>query len=218
MTVLHHDPVAAPSGGAVPATPVVAAAPLRRCIVSRDSLPPERMIRFVVAPDGAVTPDLERRLPGRGLWLTARRDIVRTACRRGHFAKATRGAVAVAADLDDRVERLLAARVLSLFGLARKAGQAVSGYEKVSAMLRRGPAGALVLAVDGAPDARAAMRRAAGDAPAVEVLTGDEIGSVFGRPHAVHAALAPGRLADRFVAEAARLAGFRAPMRVGKSD
>jgi hypothetical protein len=62
------------------------------------------------------------------------------------------------------------------------------------------------------------MRRAAGGRPVVEVLTGDEIGSVFGRPHAVHAALAEGRLAARFVAEAARLAGFRAPLEVGKSD
>ncbi|MGE0726354.1 MAG: RNA-binding protein [Alphaproteobacteria bacterium] len=216
MTALHHDPASAPPYAAV--APAVAADSLRRCIVSRESLPPERMIRFVVAPDGTVTPDLERRLPGRGLWLTARRDIVRTACRRGHFAKATRGAVVAAADLDDRVEHLLAARVLSLFGLARKAGQAVSGYEKVNVMVRRGPVGALVLAVDGSPDARAAMRRTAGAAPVVEVLTGDEIGSVFGRPNAVHAALAPGRLAHRFVAEAARLAGFRAPVRVGKSD
>lgn len=218
MTALHHDPASAPPGGAAAIAAAAAETPLRRCIVSRDSLPPERMIRFVVAPDGTVTPDLERRLPGRGLWLTARRDIVRTACRRGHFAKATRGAVAAAADLDDRVERLLAARVLSLFGLARKAGQAVSGYEKVNAMLRRGPVGALVLACDGSADARHAMRRTAGDVPVVEVLTGDEIGSVFGRPNAVHAALARGRLAARLVAESARLAGFRAPIGVGKSD
>jgi predicted RNA-binding protein YlxR (DUF448 family) len=217
LTALHHNPVSAPRAVAAGAAAADDAA-LRRCIVTRESLPPERMVRFVVAPDGTVVPDVERRLPGRGLWVTARRDIVRTACRRGHFAKATRGAVAAAADLDDRVERLLAARVLSLFGLARKAGQAVSGHEKVSAALRRGAVGALVLAADGSPEARAAMRRAAGGRPVVEVLTGDEIGSVFGRPHAVHAALAEGRLAARFVAEAARLAGFRAPLEVGKSD
>ena len=32
--------------------------PLRRCIVTRERLPKERMIRFVVGPDGAIVPDL----------------------------------------------------------------------------------------------------------------------------------------------------------------
>lgn len=210
MTVAQAEPA--------PVVPVAAAADasLRRCIVTRESLPPERLIRFVVAPDGTVVPDLERRLPGRGLWVAARRDIVQTACRRGHFAKAARAAVKADAALDERLERLLAQRVQSLIGLARKAGQAVTGHEKVLAMLRRGPVGVLILAADGSDDARAKMRAAAGDVPVVEALQSSEIGAAFGREFAVHAAVAEGRLASRIVAEAGRLEGFRTGF--GKTD
>ena len=59
----------------------------RRCIVTRESLPEPRLIRFVLAPDGRVVPDLARKLPGRGLWLSARRDIVDRACAGNLFAK-----------------------------------------------------------------------------------------------------------------------------------
>ena len=41
--------------------------------------PVAEMIRFVVAPDGSVVPDLKRRLPGRGIWVTATRAGARDA-------------------------------------------------------------------------------------------------------------------------------------------
>ena len=50
--------------------------PLRQCIVTRERLPKERMIRFVIGPDHQLVPDLVARLPGRGMWLSASGDVV----------------------------------------------------------------------------------------------------------------------------------------------
>ena len=167
------------------------------------------LLRFVVGPDGRLVPDVAGKLPGRGLWLTARRDIVATAIAKRHFARAARQAVAVDDDLADRIEALLAARCRDEVALARRAGQAVMGFAQVEAVLGKGRAAVLIAASDGAADGRAKLRALATALPVVEQLTGAELGAAFGREHVVHAALAPGRLATALVANAARLAGFR---------
>src|SRR5262245_23744022 len=64
-------------------------------------------IRFVVDPDGAVVPDRKRRLPGRGVWITATRDALGTAIARRAFARAFKREVRLAGDLVATTERLL---------------------------------------------------------------------------------------------------------------
>ncbi|MGA9608709.1 MAG: DUF448 domain-containing protein, partial [Rouxiella badensis] len=54
----------------------------RMCAVSRDVRPIDELIRFVVAPSGEVVADLKRKLPGRGLWISASRNMVAEAVRR----------------------------------------------------------------------------------------------------------------------------------------
>jgi len=163
----------------------------------------------VIGPDGRVVPDISARLPGRGLWLTASRDIVAAAAARRSFARAARAPVAVPEDLPELVERLLAGRCRDILGLARRAGLAVGGFEKVREALRAGRVGVLVAAADAAEDGRAKLRLLGRDLALVDVLTAAELGAAFGRDRVVHAALARGKLADQLVAEAARLGGFR---------
>jgi len=183
---------------------------LRRCIVSGTEMPKYQMVRFVVGPDGEIVADIEGRLPGRGFWLSAGRDVIHTACAKNLFAKAARAKVKIPDDLADRVEGLLVKRCLSLVGLARRAGQAVSGYGKVEAWLKSGkPAGALLAAADGADDGLAKVSSWAGKTPVILALDADELGQAFARPRTVHGIVAPGRLAESLLAEAGRLEGMR---------
>lgn len=184
------------------------AGPLRRCIVTRRIFPKNRLLRFVVDSGGVVVPDLEGRLPGRGLWLQARRDIVETACARGSFAKAARAQVKVPDALAERVEALLRRRCLDLVGLARRAGQAAAGFEQARGWLREGRAAVLIAASDGAGDGRSKLAALGRDLPRIELFTAAELGAALGRERAVHVTLARGSLARRLVAEAQRLAGF----------
>jgi len=183
--------------------------PQRRCIASGEVKDKQSLLRFVIDPQGQVVPDIDGRLPGRGIWVSADRDMLKKACNKNLFARAARARVTVPADLVERVEGLIARRCLDRVGMARRAGQSVSGYEKVSEWLRAGRGGVLLAAADGAPAARAKMRAAGPDVPVVELFSGDELGMTSGRERTVHLVIAPGKLALGIRREAARLSGFR---------
>ena len=194
------------------------AGPMRRCLATGTLAPPAEMLRFVVGPESRIAVDAARRLPGRGLWLTARRDIVTEAVNKRLFARAAKAPVVVEAGLEDRIEALLARRCGELLGLARRSGAVLAGFVKVRAGLAKGEAAVLVEAMDAAEDGRGKLGAAARGLPIVSCLSARETGAAIGREHAVHVALKPGRLADLFLAEARRLAGFRAGAKVDVSE
>ena len=183
--------------------------PLRRCLVTRERQGKEAMVRLAVAPDGLLVPDIEERLPGRGLWITARRDIVERAVTKRLLARAAGAEITVPPDLADRIAALLARRCLDLLGLARRAGQAVAGFEKVKAALERGEVAILLQAADGSPEQRAKLRPRSGAIPVVALFSGAELADTLGREVAVHVAVLQGGIADRLARDCARLAGFR---------
>jgi hypothetical protein len=168
------------------------------------------LLRFVVNPEGEIVPDVAGRLPGRGLWLTPRRDIVERAVAKRLFARAARRPVSVSPGLADRVEALLAQRCRDALGLARRAGLAVAGSDRVGEAVRSGRAAMLLFALDGAAGSRRRMAGLGRDLPSAVVLTAAELGLAFARERAVHASVGPGPLGARLIADARRLAGFRA--------
>lgn len=183
--------------------------PERRCIVSGESQPRGGLIRFVVGPEGQVVPDIEGRLPGRGIHVAAGRGVIAQAAKRKLFARAARAPVTVPEDLEGMVHDLLTRRVIELIALGRKAGQAVAGYEKVREWLMKGTAVVLVQAADGSERGKAKLRPPAGEGRHITCLSAGEIGLAFGREHVIHAALAAGGLSARVVEEAAKLARLR---------
>jgi len=187
------------------ANDAAAAGPRRRCLVTGEERPRAELVRFVVSPDGAVVPDVDGRLPGRGLWTLARRDIVAAAAGRD-FARAAKRPVRVEAGLADQVEKLLLRRCVEGLGLARRAGQAVAGFERVRDWLRQGKCGALVVAGDASAEGR---RKLTGTLPVAEALRSEELGTAFGGEAIVYVGLAPGALALRILGDAGRLSGFR---------
>ncbi|MFO7855352.1 MAG: RNA-binding protein [Paracoccaceae bacterium] len=183
--------------------------PERRCIATGESGPKAPLLRFVIGPSGEVTPDLAEKLPGRGMWLTATREAAERAVKRRAFARAARAPVSAPPDLPDLLERLLAQRLVEAVALARKAGLAVTGFEKVKARLRQGPVAALLEARDGSDQGRAKLRPLARGAPIMDSLDSGELGLAFGRAFVIHAALDAGGATDRVLREARRLSGFR---------
>jgi predicted RNA-binding protein YlxR (DUF448 family) len=184
----------------------------KRDIVSGEILPEERLIRFVPAPDGTVTPDLARKLPGRGLWVAAERAAVETAAKKNLFARAAKAKVTAPPDLADQVERLFRARLLSALGLARRAGELTSGFEKVAEAVRAGKAAWLVEATDGAADGRrkllALARRQSRPPRVIGVFTGGELSLALGLENVIHTAFLAGRASERWSLDVQRFAGF----------
>jgi hypothetical protein len=216
--VLHAEPSQnqAPSDG-VAAIEIEGeeSGPNRRCLVTGEVLPMERLVRFVIGPDASVVPDIEGRLPGRGMWLSARRDVVNRALAKNTFARAARRPVTAPGDLADRIESLLLRRCVELLGMARRAAQVVAGFDQVRAALTEGRGGVLIEATDGAQDGRDKLRALAAGVPVIAALSSEELGGAFGRERFVHVLVPRGRLADRIRIEAERLAGFRNIAAVG---
>jgi predicted RNA-binding protein YlxR (DUF448 family) len=177
-------------------------------------------VRFVVDPDGTVVPDIAGRLPGRGLWVAPDRALIARAAARGLFARAAHRSVRAPADLPETVERLLRQSCIGLIALARRAGQAVAGYEKVRGAVRDGRVALLLEASDGAADGRGKILALAGglgwDVAVADVLDADALGVAFGRERVVHAAIAPGGIAGRLTTELARLTGVRGATAIGR--
>jgi hypothetical protein len=185
--------------------------PERRCIATGESQPKAGLVRFVVGPEAQVVPDIAGRLPGRGIYVAASRAAIDKAARKGLFARAAKAPVTAAPDLADLVEALLARRLVELVSLARKAGEAVTGFEKVKDWLEKGQAAVLLQAADGSDRGKAKLWPPEGEGTFFDCLTAAELGLSFGRERAIHAALSAGGLTTRVVGEAARLAGLRAP-------
>ena len=187
-----------------------ATGPLRRCLVTREIRPKSELLRFVVGPDDRLLTDPAERMPGRGLWLTPRRDIVATAAAKGLFAKAARRRVVLPSDLAGEVEQLLRARCLALLGLARRAGQLRTGFEKVREDLKAGRAGLLLAARDGAPDGRQKLAALLGDRVPVALFDSEELSLALGRERVVHAVVAEGGIAQQLRRDLDRLQGMQA--------
>ena len=105
------------------------------CAVSREQRPVDELIRFVVSPQGEVIPDIKRKLPGRGLWISASRQTVAEAVRRHQFSRGFKRDVRVAESLAADTEALLARAAVEALAIAAKAGQVISGFAKVEAAL-----------------------------------------------------------------------------------
>jgi uncharacterized protein len=190
---------------------------LRRCIVTREERSPSDLIRFVADPAGAIVPDLARKLPGRGVWVTADAATVAAAAKKDAFAKSLKRQVTVAPDLPQAVETLCLKRALEALSLANKAGLVSTGFEKVEALVQGCRAAALLHGSDAAPGGRrkldgkfAAIQRDRGKAAViVDWLTIEQMGLAIGRSNVVHAGLKQGGATKRFLSEAERLQRYR---------
>jgi predicted RNA-binding protein YlxR (DUF448 family) len=181
--------------------------PERTCIVTRAVRPAAELIRFVLGPGGEVYPDLRHKLPGRGVWVTARASAVDEAVRRRLFSRAFKAEAKAAPDLSARIERALRDDLRQALALANKAGAVITGFAKVEAAISEKPLAALIHAAEAAEDGRrklaAALRKRYGgaisDLPVITDLSNHELGLALGRSHVIHAALVAGAGSDGFL-------------------
>jgi predicted RNA-binding protein YlxR (DUF448 family) len=191
----------------------------RMCAVTRQVRPIDDLIRFVVAPSGEVIADLKRKLPGRGLWVSASHKAVAEAVRRNHFGKGFKRDVRIAPTLPLDTENLMVRGAVEALAMAAKAGQVVAGFAKVEGALQGHQAVALIHAADGAPDGirklDAILRQKAGndgespEFPVIGVLTSEQLDLALGRSNVIHAALLAGSAGKTFLSRSQILVRYR---------
>ena len=188
--------------------------PFRMCLASREKLPASQMVRFVLDPNGQVTPDVAGKLPGRGVWVRSDREALASLISaKGGFSRGFKKQVSVSDGLVDQVDQLLLQKCISVLGLAKRSSALILGYDQVrNELLKRRP-GWLLEAQDGAADGR---RRVLGLAVAqyervrvAMALSSSELGAAVGRDQVIHGLLKTGRFADLWTKDYRRLYEFR---------
>lgn len=202
-----------------------AGGPRRSCAVTRETLPRKKLMRFVAGPDSSIVPDLKANLPGRGVWLKPQRAVVDEAVRRKVFARGLKRPVEVSHDLGAQVDELLVQFALGALGMARKAGQCLTGAGKVESALRGGSAVAALHASDGAEDGLRKLRQWAHSAVQVEIddetgetmneaailrpFTLDQLSLALGANHVIHAAIMQGGAGRNALTRITQLVAYR---------
>ncbi|MBI1202359.1 MAG: RNA-binding protein [Rhodopseudomonas sp.] len=189
----------------------------RFCALTRSLLPVDEMVRFVVGPAGDAVPDVKRKLPGRGIWISADRAAVNEAVKRKVFARGFKREVKVSPDLAEETERLLSRSALDALAIAGKAGNVICGFAKVEAALGHDGVLALIHAKEAAEDGKrklnAALRRnkteESREIAIIEIFSGMQLDLALNRPNVVHAALLAGPGSETFLARVARVTRFR---------
>ena len=189
----------------------------RHCALSRTLKPVEEMIRFVVGPQGEAVPDVKRKLPGRGIWITGSRLALDEAVKRNVFARGFKRAVRVPADLAAATERLLERSALDALAIAGKSGTVVCGFSKVETAINRHTVLAVIHAADAAPDGirkiGGVLRRQTSEKTQemriIDEFSGSQLDLALNRPNVVHAALLAGPVSQTFLGRALRLHRFR---------
>jgi predicted RNA-binding protein YlxR (DUF448 family) len=194
-------------------------ATMRMCVVSREVRPIDELIRFVVSPQGDIVPDLKRKLPGRGMWVTASRQVVAEAVRRHQFTKAFKRNLRIPPTLPTDLEALLVRSVTEALGIAAKARQIVNGYGKVESALREGKVEVLIHASDGAADGIRKLdmlarqndgnRGVQAPIPVVTALKSTELDLALTRSNVIHAALLAGPASKTFLSRSQMLVRYR---------
>jgi predicted RNA-binding protein YlxR (DUF448 family) len=191
----------------------------RMCVVTRAVRPADELIRFVVSPSDEVVADVKRKLPGRGLWVSASRQAVAEAVRRNHFARGFKRKVRVAPTLVEDTESLLVRGVIEALAIAAKAGEVVAGFAKVEAALQQHQAVALIHAADGAADGIRKLDAVARQntvkpeesrkIPVIGVLASEQLDLALGRSNVIHAALLAGSAGKTFLSRSQLLVRYR---------
>ncbi len=190
----------------------------RSCIVSRERHDKKDLIRFVAGPDGKIFPDLKENLPGRGVWVEAKKSSVQIAIEKRLFAKGLKTDVRAEDDLAELVEKLLHERALQALALAKKAGFLLTGFAKVDSAIRANNVVLLIHANDAADDGKRKLASAVSfvghmggsEIPVASCWSGDEMSAVLGLGNAMHAAALPSGASRNLIAAVKKLEYYKA--------
>ncbi len=180
----------------------------RKCIVSGEIISRNLLLRFTLTPDGVVVPDFKKKLPGKGVYVCNKKTLLQKAIKKGLFSKALKVKVKADDTLVDIVENLLKKQALASLSLARKAGNLVCGFDKVSDVLKKNKVAFLIEAEDAGSDGHKKILTLAKDLEIFSLFKIEELDKELAKDSTVHLALIKGDMANMVRETMIRLTSF----------
>ncbi len=160
--------------------------PQRTCLGCRQPRDKSELMRFVLAPDGEVVPDIEAKLPGRGAYTCVLNSCLKAALKQRQFGRAFKCEV-VTVSPDEMVElvaKIMYGRILGYIGMANRAGKVVSGSSMVSDAIKSGHKPGLILLATDVSEAigeKVELLASVHRTPCIRIMTKDDFGAILGK-------------------------------------
>jgi len=188
---------------------VVEKGPQRTCIACRQAKAQDQLVRYVVAPDGALMVDYRHRLPGRGAYTCISFDCLQVAVGKKQFQRSFRGRCQPVDfnTLADQLKSAVEQKIVNLLGMGRKSGQVKSGTNAIIQALRNNDDLALVVVTEDISPAIAEKLQGLAARQKVDccqLLGKDLLGQILGKGERSAVAMQKGALADAILIELQR--------------
>ena len=160
----------------------------RKCILEGVVKTTDDLLRFVVL-DNTLLPDFNKKLPGKGIYITNNQLSLKTAIEKKLFNKAARHCLNVDVSLVDVVDNLLKKQALNSINIARKAGSLVSGFEKVKEAIKKNNVEFIIQASDAGHDGKEKIAFLAKSVEIFNLFSIDELDITLNKENTVHVAI-----------------------------
>ena len=135
----------------------------RKCILTGQILAKEDLLRFVLLKDGRLVPDFNKKLEGRGIYISNSLQLLQGLTVKSPLNKILHTNVVIDTQLPQMVQQILYKRGVDAINLARKAGDLVLGFEKVKETIQKGKAAFVIEASDAGDDGKQKIAAMAAD-------------------------------------------------------
>ena len=160
----------------------------RKCIVTGEIKDKSQLLRFVLTPDRQIVPDLYKKLPGKGVYVSNSYRILAQAISKNAFSKVLKKNVKVNAELLQIVENVLHKNALNAISLAKKAGNVVIGMDKVLEALKADKVKFILEASDAGEDGQKKLNRYTEEMTVYRLFSVEELDKALDKVNTVYLA------------------------------
>ena len=168
----------------------------RKCIVTGELLDKSRLLRFVVTEDKLLVPDLYKKLSGKGVYVSSSYKHLKFAIEKNLFAKVLKQNVKISEELLQIVENVLHKNALNAISLAKKSGDVLIGFDKVTEAISQGNVRFILEAIDAGNDGHKKLQHKAENLFVYRLFSVEELDEALDKVNTVYLAFLKGRMSD----------------------
>jgi len=163
----------------------------RKCILEGVVKPESELLRFVEL-NNELLPDFNKKLPGKGMYITCNQLSLIKALDKKLFQKVSRHNLNISEDFIEMVGALLKQKALESLNIARKSGMLIVGFEKLKEVLKKDKVEFIVEAKDAGLDGKEKVALLAKNIEIFNLFSIDELDIALNRENTVHLAVLKG--------------------------
>ena len=107
----------------------------KKNFLDRDDINEDNFIKISLSPDNNLVPDLHNNLPGRSVWLPARKSIIADILEKEDLKTFFDIPAFLTSDFSVLIEKMLRKKILNSVSLSKKAGSLFIGMDAIKAQL-----------------------------------------------------------------------------------